>query len=198
MLSYYLLTFLMIIFFAKSFYKASFKRSNKLNKFSNLKLESKIDKYVEVGPRKALSDLFQSAIISTFGSDFKDQDPMVAPSSKSEFGDYQCNAAMLLAKKLNMKPQDIARRIIDAVEVKGIVQENSLAIAGPGFINIKLDENLVKKKLIEMFKDPQRLNIVPYKIPKKIVVDFSSPNIAKEMHVVSIKNNFKIVYILNI
>lgn len=135
------------------------------------------------GPRSILADRMRSAIIQTFGLEYESQDPMVVPAGKPEFGDYQCNIAMMLAKKLGTKPQDIAKRLMDNIDTDNILAKDSLSIAGPGFINMKLDETYIKRKISAIYSDPTRLSIAPYDKPIRIVVDFSSPNIAKEMHV---------------
>jgi arginyl-tRNA synthetase len=135
------------------------------------------------GPRSIVGDRVKAAIALSFGSEFDKQDPMVVPSGKPEYGDYQCNAAMILSKKLGLKPLDIANKIMENLVVDNVLSKESLSIAGPGFINMKLDHIYIKRKLIEMYRDPSRLSIAPYDKPTRIIVDFSSPNIAKEMHV---------------
>jgi arginyl-tRNA synthetase len=86
-----------------------------------------------------------------------------------------------LAKQLKLKPREIAEKIKNNINIDNIVK--SMTISGPGFINIKLSELYVQNKLIKLLKDPNRIGINKVDNPKKIIVDFSSPNIAKEMHV---------------
>ena len=83
------------------------------------------------------------------------RDAMVTQATKPEFGDYQCNAAMSLSKKLGYKnPRECAQRIADALEPKlQGVMELPLEIAGPGFINLKLDDGYLTKALGEMAMD---------------------------------------------
>ena len=89
---------------------------------------------------------------------------------------------MTLTKKLNMKPRAIAEKLSEALDVKDIV--SIINITGPGFITMKLSETYVQNKLVDKLKDPTRLGINELKNAQRIIVDFSSPNIAKEMHVV--------------
>lgn len=100
-------------------------------------------------------------------------------STRAGFGDYQFNGAMALAKHFGEKPRDIAQKIVDAVELDGIASQ--LEIAGPGFINIHLDEAWVAGLVAAASRDP-RLGIAQ-EPAQTVVVDYSSPNLAKEMHV---------------
>ena len=99
-------------------------------------------------------------------------------STRPEFGEYQFNGAMALAKMLKQKPRDIAASIVAAVELDDVAEK--LEIAGPGFINIHLAPAFLNQTLRNMSADP-RLGIA-LETEKTIVVDYSSPNLAKEMH----------------
>ena len=107
---------------------------------------------------------------------------MLVPA-KPEFGDFQCNAALPLAKKLKEKPRDLAEKLMAtlAKDVDDVVA--TMDISGPGFINLHLSDSYLKNKLTAMLRDPQRLAISPVAQKQRVIVDFSSPNIAKEMHV---------------
>ena len=107
--------------------------------------------------------------------------PMVAATAKPEFGDYQCNAAMVLAKRLKLKPREVAETLVSNLQIKDVV--GKMEIAGPGFINFHLSDDYLRNRLTAMSKDSARLGIPKASSPQRIIVDFSSPNIAKEMHV---------------
>lgn len=134
-----------------------------------------------------LSDLkirFSKAIVSAFGEEYANHDPAVAPSKDAKFGDYQCNAALGLTKKLKQKPQDVAAKIIENLLVDDSINEifETPTIAGAGFINLKLKLSYLETQLAKMQKS-DRLAIATVDKPERAIVDFSSPNIAKEMHV---------------
>jgi len=134
-----------------------------------------------------LSDLkirFSKAIASAFGEEYANHDPAVAPSKDAKFGDYQCNAALGLTKKLKQKPQDVAAKIIENLLADETVNEifEPPTIAGAGFINLKLKLSYLESQLAKMQKS-DRLAIAKVEKPDRVIVDFSSPNIAKEMHV---------------
>ncbi len=104
----------------------------------------------------------------------------VTEATKPEFGDYQFNGAMALAKRLKKSPRDIAKDIIENIPKNSIV--DTFEIAGPGFINIRLSKKFLEDAILELLKDKRAL-ISKTKNPKRVVVDYSSPNMAKEMHV---------------
>ncbi len=103
----------------------------------------------------------------------------VAPCVQEEFGHYQCNNALSLAKELKKNPREVAAKIIENFEKEGLAK---IEIAGPGFINLTLDPKFLSSKVQDIFEDPL-LGAKKVEKPQKIIVEFSSPNIAKELHV---------------
>lgn len=120
----------------------------------------------------------------TFPEDIADKIRIDHTKDKAH-GDFATNAAMLLAKPLGQKPRDIAELII-----KNLPQDERISkieIAGPGFINFFVNANYSAAQLTEMLAD-DRLNIAKVKQPQNIVVDYSAPNVAKEMAVHHIRS----------
>ena len=109
--------------------------------------------------------------------------PHIAPSKKAGFGDYQANGAMGAAKIAKAKPRDIAQNIVGALEkdTQFLAMVSKMEIAGPGFINLSLNPEWLAQS-ISSVKQHANLGIEPH-TPQTVVVDYSSPNLAKEMHV---------------
>ncbi len=105
---------------------------------------------------------------------------MVKPVQDPRFGDYQANCAMSLAKALKGKPRDVAQQIANHIDRGDLLEEPE--IAGPGFINLRLKPDWVAGQLQVMARD-DRLGVAPAAAPHTYVVDFSSPNVAKPLHV---------------
>ncbi len=107
-------------------------------------------------------------------------DPLVRPTQDAKFGDFQSNVALGLAKRLGEKPRDTAERLVGALELGEICEPPE--IAGPGFINFRIRTDYLARAL-ESIQDDPRLGIAAAAEPKRVLVDFSSPNLAKEMHI---------------
>ena len=105
---------------------------------------------------------------------------MVVPASNPKFGDYQANIALSLSKQLEQPPRAIAQKLLEHLDVTGICETPT--IAGPGFINLRLEPTYLEAQLSAIQRN-LRLGINQAKKPQHVIVDFSSPNIAKEMHV---------------
>jgi len=107
---------------------------------------------------------------------------IVRPATDPKFGDYQANGVMALAKKIKTNPHKLAESVVEQLDVGDICEPPE--VAGPGFINLRLKSSFVADGLIQINADPQgRLGMEETAEPKRIVVDFSCPNIAKQMHV---------------
>lgn len=106
-------------------------------------------------------------------------EPLVRQSGKVQFGDYQANGIMGAAKKLGLNPREFAQKVVDNVDLNGIAEK--LEIAGPGFINIFLAPTWLAQQTENAFSgDKLGINLNQ---AQTVVVDYSSPNVAKEMHV---------------
>jgi len=106
----------------------------------------------------------------------------VITSSKPGFGDYQANGIMSEAKRNGMKPRDLAERVIISLEQSLPSLIDRLEIGGPGFINIFLSDREIRTRATLAIQEPDLL-IPPAEDPIRVAVDYSSPNLAKEMHV---------------
>ncbi len=130
-------------------------------------------------PAAMLEAGFRDAIARATGLDAADADPMIRPAQNPDFGDFQSNAAMGLAKKLARKPRDLAGEIVDALDIDAIAE--SVEIAGPGFINIRLRAEALAAALIAM--DEGDLGITPSADTHAVAIDMCGVNVAKQMHV---------------
>ncbi|MBD1831166.1 arginine--tRNA ligase [Cyanobacteria bacterium FACHB-472] len=127
-----------------------------------------------------LKTKFEQALVAAFGTDYAGIDPMLVSASNPKFGDYQSNAPLSLTKKLGQPPRAIAEKIVQNLDVSDFSQPP--VVAGPGFINFTLKLEYLEAQLRDIQADP-RLGVSNAKNPQRTVVDFSAPNIAKEMHV---------------
>jgi arginyl-tRNA synthetase len=126
-------------------------------------------------PQHVLAARVQAALGAAFGE--PDTDPVIRPS---QFADFQANVALPLAKKLGRKPRDIAAEIVERLDIADMCEK--VEISGPGFINLTLRNEWIAGRAQVMHGD-ERLSVEPTATPQTAVVEYSSPNVAKEMHV---------------
>ncbi len=117
------------------------------------------------------------AVIEVVGSDYAEIDAQV---TRSERGDLQCNVAMGLARRVGEKSRPLAERIVAALPANDLVER--IEIAGPGFLNITLRDRWLSAAISQCHADP-RLGVPLAASPERVVIDYSSPNVAKELHV---------------
>ena len=128
-------------------------------------------------PKTLLSTRFREALEAAFGEEWADTDPLIRPSS---FGDYQANLAMSLAKRLRRSPREVAEALAGHLEVGDLCE--SVEVSGPGFINLTLRADWIAEQATLVAAD-DRLGVPLAGEPQVTVVDYSAPNVAKEMHV---------------
>ena len=126
-------------------------------------------------PAAELTPRISAAIAAAFGDDYADCDPVLRPS---QFADLQANAAPALARSLSMQPREVAEKIVQQLDVDEIC--SAVEISGPGFLNITMADEWVGGQATALASD-SRLG-VPRPHQRTVAIDYSAPNVAKEMH----------------
>jgi arginyl-tRNA synthetase len=131
-------------------------------------------------PQDVLARRIRDAIARAFGPEHAATDPLVRPAQHPRFGDYQANVAMSLAQRLGRQPREVAATIVAHLDVADVCRAPE--IAGPGFVNFTLTDEFLGAQAAALVADP-RCGVEPTAAPVTTVVDYSGPNVAKEMHV---------------
>ena len=140
---------------------------------------------------QTLEQLFSDWAQAAFAAEFPDTDLAgtaldVQASDGERFGDYQCNAAMALARVLRLPPREIAGRIAARRPFPDGVE--AIEVAGPGFLNLRISTPWLAHRLEMLAEDPPRLGTPPIGDGQTVVIDYSSPNVAKRMHIGHIRS----------
>jgi arginyl-tRNA synthetase len=130
---------------------------------------------------KQLAEAFRSAALAAFPELDPNIPIEITQSTQDKFGHYQCNSAMKLGKLVQGHPRQIAEKLLAHLN-KSEPKISQIDIAGPGFINITIDPAFIGQKVDALLRDPRLGVDVPTK-KQRIIAEFSSPNVAKEMHV---------------
>lgn len=130
-----------------------------------------------VDPAAVLTERFRAAMAEALGPAFAYADPVIRRSDRA---DYQANAAMALARQLGRSPREVAEAIVARLEADDLCR--TVEVAGPGFVNCELRDEFIGTLMAEAAAD-ERAGAPAAERPETVVVDYSSPNVAKEMHV---------------
>ena len=127
------------------------------------------------GPYSLLRSAVRQAVEAAFGAEHAAVDPAV---HRSQFADYQADVALRLAKPLKQKPLDIAKTIADKLDLSGVAD---VSVSPPGFVNFRFSASYLEAEVARLAAD-ERCGVPRVEKPETIVVDYSGPNVAKEMH----------------
>jgi arginyl-tRNA synthetase len=127
-------------------------------------------------PVEVLTQRVQAALVAAFGEEYADADPLIRPS---QFADYQANIAMSLAKRMGRAPREVASALVEHLTVADVCEP--VEVSGPGFLNLRLRDAWLAGAVTEL-ADDDRLG-VPIQARQVVPIDYSAPNVAKEMHV---------------
>jgi arginyl-tRNA synthetase len=131
------------------------------------------------GPIALLGERVRQAIAAAFGAEFAAAEPAV---HRSSFADYQADAALRLSKPLKKPPLEIAKAIAEKLEIADVCEPDGVTVSPPGFVNFRLSQRYLEGEIARLAADP-RAGVALAVRPETVVIDYSAPNVAKEMHV---------------
>src|SRR5687768_10590790 len=130
-------------------------------------------------PVLLLGERVVRAIVAAFGAEYAGADPAV---HRSSFADYQADAALRLVKPLKRPPLEVAKAIAEKLELEGICKPDGITVSPPGFVNFWLSQRYLEGEMARLAAD-ERAGVAVTPKPETVVIDYSAPNVAKEMHV---------------
>ena len=133
----------------------------------------------------SLQERFRAGLAQNFKVDIEPLVAMIRQAQDTRFGDYQANCAMPLGKQLGRPPRDVAQELVDQVDLSELCE--TVEVAGPGFVNLRLSTAWLQEQL-QVMRNDERLGVAQVPNPRCYVVDYSSPNVAKPMHVGHIRS----------
>jgi arginyl-tRNA synthetase len=131
-------------------------------------------------PQTALAAAVSRAMEAALGPDVAGADPVIRPAGNPRFGDFQANFAMPLAKRLARPPAEVARAVADQLDLGAVCER--VEVTDRGFVNLTLDDGWLATQTGLLLAD-DRLGVAPDPVTQRVIVDYSAPNVAKEMHV---------------
>ena len=131
-------------------------------------------------PQTLLASAVARAMEAAFGPGVSGVDPTIRPTNNPAFGDFQANFAMVLGKRLDRPPRELAEAVVAELDLGAVCER--VEVAGPGFVNLTLDDGWLGAATGLLLAD-DRLDVRRDPAPERVIVDYSAPNVAKEMHV---------------